>query len=66
MSFSPREAVRKISNLIFDTSAREAKFSRKLNCTVEETAELIALLGLARQFAQLFPQVCGRLSYEGF
>ena len=28
---------------------------------LEETAELIASRGLARQFARLFPQVCGRL-----
>ena len=61
MSFSPREAVRKISCLIFEISPREAKFSRKLNRTLEETAQLIASRCLARQFAQLFPQVCGRL-----
>ena len=41
---------------------REAKFSRKLNRTLEETAELIALLGLARPFARLFPQVSDRLT----
>ena len=62
MSFLPCEAVRKISIcLIFEIAPREAKFSQKLNRTLEETAELIALLGLVRQFAQLFPQVCGKL-----
>ena len=49
-----------LSCLIFEISPCKAKFSRKLNRTLEETAELIALLGLARKFAQLFPQVCGR------
>ena len=40
MSFSPREAMRKIS-VVFDIY-----FSRKLNRTLEKTAELIASLGL--------------------
>ena len=50
--------------LVFEISPHEGKFSRKLNRTLEETAELIAFRCLARQFAQLFPQVCGRLKNE--
>ena len=58
MRISPREAKSQISNMIdnFLTASRGEKLT-KLNRTHDETAELIASM----QFAQLFPQVCGRL-----
>ena len=47
MSFSPHEVMKKKS-VVFDISdfaSQNAKFSQKLNRTLEETAELIALHG---------------------